>query len=284
MLAAVILLLAFDPEPRYHGHSLTYWVDKYVSRPETAVQREAAEALANMGTNALPFLLTRLRYEPARFRVWTWQALQQVPRRWKWLHDCAYDPQRQALNAALTFAELGVAARPALPALAAIARDPASPSAAYHAQLAIALLGADGLPSLVEVLDDTNAPNRASAVLHIGGFPKPQSNGAAAVPALVRCLDQGDPVVQAYAIEALGNLALNPEIAVPALVRSATPSRNTDVRLRAFQALSRFGEGARAAVPALQSAMQDEDSLIRFGASLALSRIAPESNTNAPPP
>jgi HEAT repeat protein len=67
---------------------------------------------------------------------------------------------------------------------------------------------------------------------------------------------------------------------VPALIE-AFQDRADDIRLSAAIGLGYFGDQAREAIPALQTAQRDPDARIREAASVALSRIDP-SRFSAP--
>ena len=62
---------------------------------------------------------------------------------------------------------------------------------------------------------------------------------------------------------------------VPALIE-ALKSKGNDVRLSAAIGLGNFGDQARDAIPALQTAQHDRDARVREAAGIALSRIDPE--------
>lgn len=145
---------------------------------------------------------------------------------------------------------------------------------------------------------------RSSAVLALGAFasniyyaprwgrwPKPEYTlgelreaMAAAVPALVKALKDPDYRVARDAATALGHAALEPDVVVPALVKSLDYPQDhkrfnlIGVRNAAINALGDFGEAAQAAVPALAKiAQSDPDGYVggSFAAS-ALKKITPQ--------
>jgi hypothetical protein len=82
-----------------------------------------------------------------------------------------------------------------------------------------------------------------------------------AVPALVVALNDLDSRVARVAATALGEAAVEPDVAVPALLKSLDypyPDRNGYVRLAAIEALGNFGAAAQSAVPALTKLAQSD--------------------------
>jgi hypothetical protein len=123
VVGGLLWLLLPDSEPRYNGHSLSYWVTirgDYNDVP--VVQLDAAEdAIAHIGTNAIPYLLDWATYEPSPTLKFT--------RRVFWKNGLRKRPM--AVNLLFTqedradglfeaFTVLGPVAAPALPELARI--------------------------------------------------------------------------------------------------------------------------------------------------------------------
>ena len=178
-------------------------------------------------------------------------------------------------NAALEgFLALGSTARPAVPELTRLARDAKSEQVSYWALHALAYVGRDGLPPLIAAVRDPQHRNRPCAASMLGYAGRHGADVSAAVPVLARCLQDPDEGVVAAA-EALGNLAIEPDISVPALA-AALADRRGYVRYSAVVALEGFGKAARPAVPALLNAIKDSDNDVRSRAKQLLREIAPE--------
>lgn len=99
-----------------------------------------------------------------------------------------------------------------------------------------------------------------------------------AVPVLVNALSDEDSRVARSAADALGNMALEPDLAEPALVKSMDyPQR--DVQKAAIEALGNFGAAARSAVPALTQRVQADPGGYIGGpfAAVALRKIVPDT-------
>ncbi len=293
VVLVVIALLGRDNEPRYDGHSLSYWLDRYrrtspdmsSTGAEEGPDPKAVEAISRIGTNALPLLLRRLRYEPSRAREALARGLNQAPGavRPGWLADWAESPKAYftARGAANAFAILGSAARPAIPELLRLVHDREATNTAAFARYALANIGADALPHLIALLEDTNAANRLYAAFYIGALSQLRTNAAAAVPALLNCLRDGDPKVQWTAAAALGEVGLQAEVVVPALQGAYEASADAMLRRRCIGALGGFGQRARDAEACLVAALSDPEAGVRRAAVNSLRQVAPEVLTNA---
>jgi HEAT repeat protein len=104
----------------------------------------------------------------------------------------------------------------------------------------------------------------------------PPADTQALARALVECLQAKDPGSAANAASVLGELAIAPDIAVPALTR-AFASTNSQLRASAAWGLGRFGDKARPALPGLLEALKSQDDSVRSDAITALQIIAPEA-------
>ena len=82
--------------------------------------------------------------------------------------------------------------------------------------------------------------------------------------------------VASVAADALGEAALEPDLAVPALARSLDRPEPW-MRRSAAEALGNYGEAARPARPALTKAKDDSDGGVRWEAANALRKIAPRT-------
>ena len=179
------------------------------------------------------------------------------------LPDSRADVRYAATDALLA---LGRAALPDLQA--ALAGD--DPQVREGAALALARLAPDALvaagesalPALVSVLRHDAGPLRETAVSALARI------GGAAVPALLRALDDRSWDVRALAVDALGQVG--DPAAVPGLLR-VLESDDADLRARAASALGEIGQ--RNALPGLIRALHDRDGVVRWWAAEALGRI-----------
>jgi len=147
-------------------------------------------------------------------------------------------------------------------------------------QLAIEGLGQFGadaepaVPALLEICDrnTVESPHAATALGLIGPAAKP------AVPSLLRGLPDAnrDLEFRLQCILALGRIHAEPELVVPALMKSMSETlADTDVRIRAFSttALGQYGPKAQPAVPLLLGLLHDPNQYVRSEATNALRLI-----------
>jgi hypothetical protein len=226
---------------------------------------QAADAVRQIGTNAIPYLLANMCYENPDWMqrvtavtvhlpepVWVW---------WQAIVD-RHDRSRQSYDG---FAILGPQAAPAIPALVAMADDRDINDAATRA---LARIGKPALPYLMDALTNRdNAPEMrgaaADAMGHMG------TNAAAATGVLVRCLDEQG--IEANVAWALAEVA-DPKTALKALTNALVSSPRR-LRCCAARALADIGKEASAAIPALTICLDDEDEDVRRCASGTLSVI-----------
>lgn len=269
-LAITVILVVGrgEPEPNWKGRSLSSWLKLYQQRTtgELTVAQidEAPAALKEIGTNALPWLLKWVQYEPpGKFS----RALQAaIP--WKTRQDLRLDnalnrSETRALAAVEGFEALGPQAKPAVPELMKIYL--ADLVASRYASDALVRLGTNSLPQLLQAIDDpqTSALSRSELTRLLGQIGQAHHSTANdVVPALIRRLQDPDARTGREAALALGHCALRPDVAVPALVASL---KNSQIREAAASALLDYDTASRPAVPALLEALNDSE----FGAKAA---------------
>ena len=214
-------------------------------------------------------------------------------------------------DAAICLSELGPAARPAVPALAATLtanQDVARPEAAAR-QLAAFALGQIGSPSaipqlcratndpapivglaaewalmkirnesplpFIERLKDTSNPTNWHEVNWL--VQNLGSNAQPAIPLFLAAMNNADKRIQNHAIAALGNLRLQPEICVPAII-PFLHSTNTGLRQTALWSLGAYGTNAAPALAEIVRCLKDSDSWARQQATNALRLLNPTAS------
>jgi peptidoglycan/xylan/chitin deacetylase (PgdA/CDA1 family) len=214
--------------------------------------QRAARAVRQIGTNAIPSLLTMLQTPDS---LWKAEAVD-------WLQETVELDLTETLGSirgrrAITgFRLLGpVVSAPALPRLAALAthRDPRISSQALSALGEIG--GAAMVPTLVTVLTNGNSAARLQAASSLGAL---RGQGQDALPALVETLGDPDFTLRASAARALGEIALDAGRSVPALTRVLEDTNNA-VRASAATALGFFGTQAESALPSIRELSRNTD-------------------------
>src|ERR1035437_192656 len=188
------LMSSWPREPVYQGKPLTYWLERYYPpAPKTPSgglvfpDPEAVEAIRHIGTNAIPTLLRMTRAHDSTLKrklIALAQKQHFVPIRFT-------APWDQNSRARFGFSELGSAASNAVPALIEILDSNFSPSSQESAASALGFIGPaarQAVPSLVRTLASTNGFNRFTFVIALGSIhAEPQL----AVPALIKSLKIG---------------------------------------------------------------------------------------------
>ena len=217
-------------------------------RSSDRVKRDQAEAaIRHIGTNALPTLLSMVRAKDSalRKRLIALANKQSVfrlrLRRAEYFHA----------KATYGFGALGPAAKPAVPALTRLLHDQDEEVRAGAAQC-LSLIGTDAkdaVPALIGVLNE-------------------EGNGYG--PVLLNSM------------LALGALHSEPEVVVPLLVEYLNGSRKDwNYGAPAMDALARYREKAKPAVPAILPFLNDPDESHRSSADAALCAIDPQAAAQA---
>jgi HEAT repeat protein len=216
------------------------------------VRHDAADAIAKIGSPAVPFLINALKAEN-----------QQV--RWR---------------AASALADIGAEASAAVPTLLTTLHDQDE----YIRRIAAYALGKIGpeastaVPELIEALHDSDRNLRLVAAYALG---KIGSAASSATPALIVTLQDTNAEVRWNAAMALGRIGADANTVVPALI-AALQDKTKHVRQGAADALGQFGAKAKTAVPALITALKDENKYVRLNAASALGRIGLEAKPAIP--
>jgi hypothetical protein len=260
-------------EPRYKGRTLTHWLAVYQkAQVNTPEEREAADAVRKIGTNALPYLLARLTYQMPAWRLKAVSAARHLPGpAEKWATSLMLG-EDHLMAAASGFSLLGAQAAPAVPELVRLLGVEETLSAAKVVLLDI---GKAAIPGLVAALTNRSNPFQIRVcAADLLGSVNVDSVDSRVVTVLASCL-QDDPQVAEQAAATLARWNLEPTIAVPALMNAAGDGYYL-VREKAIWALERFGTNALPAVPVLTNLLADPNPVIREATTNALEAIAPE--------
>jgi len=265
LAVAIAAMVVFrEPEPKCWGKRLSQWVDELP--PYGHATTQAGNAVREIGTNSVPYLLKWIAYDPPLLKRIYYHV------RRKLLKRPEEDPNEVRAEKALeAFYFLGPEGRAAIPRLCELVKDGGG-----RAECALAYLGKDGYEALWATL--ANSPRGLvgafDLVGHIGGTETGRMNEDAlpAIPGLIRFLKHGDEKVAERAAKVLGELELASDVVVPALAECLQDSR-WKVRWQAANSLGFLRADAKAAVPALIRALDDANFSVRWNATNALAVI-----------
>lgn len=275
-------LLLRSHEPSYHGKSLSYWIDPG-SRGGRETEAERSFALQAMSGSAVPYLVEQLHWKPSARMQALYKRFPDFPPFIAYMSGSA-DPRGRAAHA---LGEFGPLAAGAIPELTLASTTSDLNSSWYQrvcARAALIKIKQESLAPYIAKLEDTSISGVSALddwyqnALMIGEFG---TNAAAAVPNLILALGPAnDPVIQAHALIALGEIHSRPETAVQAII-PFLKSPDFALRQKAVFALSQFREAAKPAWPDLYQCLDDPDPYTRQAAAAALKSIDP-SRTRKP--
>jgi hypothetical protein len=225
LLACGILALALgwiamqEREPRYNGRTLSSWLAQYLPNESQQVSdadaREAATAVEAIGTNALPFLVEWLRFEPGALRKWTWRSVTKLPREIflsRFVQDqvIASTPDLQSERAVRGFRILGPAGAPAIPDLLRLVNTPNAEFSAARSLYALGHIGPAALPALTKLIQDSHHPHRARAIEIVGYMSEWGVDVSSMRPVLLSYLNDTNHFVRSATTNTL--LTIAPEV------------------------------------------------------------------------
>ncbi len=238
VLPAILDLLDLSKSAKGVAEDSTAWADALELR-ELAV--ETFTLLGPRGAPAVPALL-RLTREPSDLlRMKTAQA----------------------------FGAMGGQANLAIPALAEMLLFDDSPIARDAAGEALARIGVEAVPVLVQLLDDVEVEVRTRAATALGTMGRP---ARAAVEPLSKRLKDESAAVRILAAQSIWQITRESDGIVPTVVRGLT-EEDRQLRIRAFRLLSQMGSKGESARPLLQELQSDDRAYVRDAARKALQRL-----------
>jgi hypothetical protein len=288
---AVIVAIAWPEgeEPVYHGKSLSQWMNIYCRPIHTEVDRpEAEEAVRQIGTNAIPWLLKWIGKRPpawsravGNFRA-SWNPANRVINA---LQKRPLQISQKRWDAAFAFQILGPSASNAVPALANMldADNPGRhwpqdtwPPPAY----ALSRIGDSGQKSLLDWVSDPRSLERnvigvTTTIQCLGQIARHGTNTERIVSILIEGMRSTNKGMAFCSALALSGMELDPSVVVETLKIAAKAGNVSSVRIF-LQCLS----PTRVVQPQVKSLLlqfqNDPDPTIREAARSALGRIPPE--------
>lgn len=273
------------PEPGYQGKTLSQWmavrrsIDSTDPRsPLTPELASAIEAVKQMGTNALPFLVDELRARDALI--------------WKKIPTAVYVKYRfirriramggtgareRHMQAVFFLSAMGPLAKPALPEIAKCLDHPDTAEAAvellnFYASTSQMSPGPEATMALLKAITNGDRRVRGLAANTVGLF---RVDADQAVPVLLRALH--DPAAEVR-YSAIGSLAYRTRVTVivPA-VMGILDDPDHYVRRNAVWRLGNFESNAAPAVPKIVGCLSDVDLEVRAEATNAIKLIDSEA-------
>jgi hypothetical protein len=271
-LASVLLWPRQPEEPEYHGTKLSQWLSP--RKFQSAAPDTTAGALEHLGSNALPFMLRWVRYQPPAWRykldesisTWPKPISQKGPAKWIRVDQ---SKRQLARDTAFAFGALHIMQqRIAIPELTRLASR-----GNRNATLALENMRPFSIPALVELVQTRKVPRRAH-ILRLIVPDEIGTNNSPMIPILIDCLHDADPQLASTSAEMLAATHVSASVAVPPLaegLRHPSP----EVRKTCVYALSSYGREARAALPAITNCLADADGTVRQEATNAVRLIEP---------
>lgn len=258
-------------EPKYGGRYLSAWLrdySRYQNMGDVGPGRSKAEiAVRHIGTNALPYLLKRIRYERPEWMMKVARGADKIPgpfRKW-WWHGVV-ETHDYGSQARVGFEVLGADAAPAIPALVGMLDDRESHMPGY----VLADMGRVAVAPVLQVLTNRAADvhRRAEAAWVLGLM---ETNASDTVEVLVGCLGD-EPLVASAAAFALPDVTTNAGLVIGPLT-NALASRSAELRSDVIDALAQLKRAGRPAAEAIRARLVDEDYDVRWSATNALKEI-----------
>jgi HEAT repeat protein len=281
-------------------------------RPQARVQRLAAEALGELGTNALaavPELTNTLRSNDPEVLVMAALALRKIERRDHGevallIGLLGHQNTQVVVSACVVLGEFGPDAATATEPLIRVVEG-GNPTTTPWAVRSLGMIGepaSSAIPILLRTLESTNPETLAFTMEALGKFgPKARDAiprlvelaeeedrmwgaisalsemGTEAVPGLVEIYRKGRHGGAFWAARAFAKMGTNAAPAVPVLMESLEEPISSRAVTAAW-ALGSIGTPARSAVPRMLELLDDEDPRVRVRMAEAVWKLARQTN------
>ncbi len=171
-VAGAITWLAFPepPEPVYQGKKLSIWLHPYqaggmVEDPvDRQIWSDSDEAVRAIGTNAIPFLLQRLRATDSFFS----RRLLQLAAKQRFIKIRLTPAWEFRCEAVIAFRVLGASASNAIPEMVDICNHTRSHEVMTHTMEALGNIGPPAVPAVTQFLTNKNRDIRSEATNALG--------------------------------------------------------------------------------------------------------------------
>jgi hypothetical protein len=290
---AVAVIWPGKPEPMYNGRSLSKWEGIYKicldsdapGERENAMAREAVKAAHEMRTNIIPIALKDIQCETPAWPRQFAEKIEESDFLSRWCPNSIWMllNEDRGRDGMIYFRMLGPDGSPAVPDLTRVMNQTKSVQVRVQAMFALGHIGSEGLKPLTAALTNPRFPDHPRAVYAIGIALDNGADASLVVPLLINTITNSDDTIFEAAVRVLSPRRLEPQSVVPALI-DCLGSTNSVRRNEAIKDLREYGDKAHSAVPYLIKALGDPDESVRYFATNALEKTAPEVlGTNMPP-
>ena len=267
-LLTVTIVIDFSrSEPRYHGRTLTSWLQQCYDMPLMETQRlaEAQDAVRAIGAEkALPRLLKLVAAKEDPASRWIIEKSEEW--RVEFLHwRSAEDFQQLGIAG---FEALGTNAAPAVGELTKLLQDTGN---AFTAVRCLVFIGTPAEPAVSQALTNKSPEVRYFAAQQ---FAWVTDDDVVFLSRMKDCLKDSDASVRFAAVQGIGEQTQAPGEAVPLLI-AALDDGDDRVSSQAVSALSGFGTNAASAFATLTNLVDTGTQAQARSALKALAAIAP---------
>jgi hypothetical protein len=226
---AVVLVWPRGPkEPEYGGKKLSEWMEEsgfsyWISGNRYYVMsREAQNALHHIGTNAIPYLVQWVGYEPPSWKTKLYAIIQKTFH-YTFIDHRSLARASRAEGATAALQTLGPKAEGAIPELATLANNPKATNSARRATAVLSRLQGKLLSADIALMTNSSANVRLRSInLVVEQYLNGEWPGTSLSPALlvvVQRLTDEDRNVRNAAAHGLGQLHVKSRIAIPELMK-----------------------------------------------------------------
>jgi len=289
IVVAIVLYPSSMPTkmPVYRGRTIDQWYSDFAA-PENSpeARARAGQVLREMGTNWTPALIERFRdFNDSAIKL----KLMSIANRQSWVKFSFTTAAMRRETAFNEFVFWGPGTVAVVPELIKLSRD-------TNAEVAIVALRGLGIannyaemPIIEPFIEGTASTNDWVRLYSVSAFcqsymnwkSRPDLSKGEKFPeekmlsVLLAGLSDSFFLVRRRTMDELGKLQLKPDLVVP-ILGGLVQNTNAIIRFDAARALGKYGPAARAAVPALKTALRDLDKSVRNQAAMSLTKIEME--------
>jgi HEAT repeat protein len=284
LTVTIAIVFIYCSEPRYHGRSLTRWLQQYDYTPLDEAQRraEAQNAIQAIGAKkSLPELLDLVKAKDDPVSLWLIDKTGEFRirfLRWKSSENYSYeDWQRSQWHSAEDFQQLGIAGFEVLgtnaaPAAARLEKLLGKQDHAFTAERCLEFVGKPAEPVLCRALTNSDERIRQWAIDQLASVT---DDVGVYIARIKPCLQDSSAAVRATTVDAIGAQTSAPELAVPLLLEAL---KDSAVSANAANALANFGTNALVAFSQLTNLVESGNENVSGAALKTLIIIAPDAS------